>query len=176
MEQSGPKPKYLGIALMTLAVGAMAVASSIPPKTPMILSPEIVAKAKLAGVEPYTYRSAIAFGVDPKELAKVRATALHIRPDSVTKQEVDYLCKIAQGANNLSPDAFAGLHMVRNTAYHQQVIETAYQAAQSTHEGTVYSSVNLLRQWQDPRWRALALAHQSESGELFKDLVRSAKL
>jgi len=175
MKESGERPKHLGLAIIILAVVVMTIASSMPPKTSKILEQDVLKKAKQMGVDPFTYRSAEAVSVNPKDLATVRATAAKLKPETATQQQVDYLCQVALSATNLSSDAFSGLHMVRDTHFHGQVVETAHKAAQSTHEATVYSAINLLHHWQDPRWRQLALSHQSDPGQLFQELVTSAK-
>ena len=108
------------------------------------------------------------------ELRRARArvcAALHRREAVPASDARLFLTEAERGVS----DAYLGLVLLWRTPYHRQTADLAARQTRSTDAQTVFSSLELLRLWRDPRYPARAALYANDPRPLVRLALKAPK-
>jgi hypothetical protein len=116
-------------------------------------------------------RLAKELGVDPAELKDCTHMARQLSSDlrygrSANKANVAHLVKVTKKGGALAGEVYWNILPIRKKAYRDQFVTAAAISGTSKNENEACAAINLLKGWNDPRWKDLATKYAWSNPEL----------
>ena len=149
-------------AIWTTLIALASIATAASFNIPMKRIYSDADNAKSLGISVQEYKTVWKMG------CQLSSDIRHHRP--ISDSDVEHLLSVARQSGKLANQVMWMLYPLRETCYKSQVIDIAFISSQSKDENEVFTAIELLKHYDDPRWQSLAEAYPWQCKE-YRELI-----